>query len=595
MTEAIGLLPFPRSLRLLGGEAPWGAGEPAHRADPGLAPGGYSITLGPAGAEGSASVPLVTVSAHPGDGGEGLRNARATLAQLRRLFPARVPSMRIDDAPAFAVRGVMLDVSRTRVPTMDQLRRTVDVLASLKFNHLQLYTEHTFAYAGHREAWEGHSPLTPDEVRAIDGYARHRGVELAANQNCFGHLAHWLRLPRYGHLAETHGDWVFDVWPRSGPFSLCPTDPASLEFVRDLLAQLTACVGSPLVNIGADETYDVGTGRSKAEGDRVGRRALYTRFVSEVCGVVRSLGKRPMFWADIALSHPASLGELPADLIALAWGYEPSSDFDRWCGALEAAGRDRAHIWVCPGTSSWRSITGRTAERWGNLAAAAGCAGRADGLLACDWGDTGHHQTWPIALHALGHAAQSAWNPGARFEAEAAGVHLFGCAAVGPWLEALGDADAPLRAVAGRLSRPNQPGQFPLLNQSALFADLHNCTGGWTDRADVGALSLWHEARDRLRDARAALAALPGGDGLERLVRAELEHTLDVADLAADRAVARREGTTPAPTDGGLMPPLLAERLAAIMAEHGRLWAERSRPGGLEQSLGFYRKLMATV
>ena len=159
----------------------------------------------------------------------------------------------------------MLDVSRNRVPTTGQLQLASKWLSDMKVNHAQLYTEHTFAYVGHEEVWQGWSPITPEQIRSLASVYDNRGVELAANQNCFGHLASWLRHPKYAHLAETHGDWVFDVWPRSGPFSLCPTDSKSLELVEDMLGQLLPCFTSPLVNIGCDETYDIGFGRSKEE------------------------------------------------------------------------------------------------------------------------------------------------------------------------------------------------------------------------------------------------------------------------------------------------------------------------------------------
>jgi hypothetical protein len=180
---------------------------------------------------------------------EGVRRAIATRDQIARQYRKfEIPQMVIEDGPSFATRGVMLDVSRDRVPTMKHLLQTVDLMASLKFNHLQLYTEHTFAYAGHEEVWRDWSPLTPAEIRELDSHCRLLGIELAANQNCFGHLAKWLNHPNYGHLAETLGEWVFqnetESFPRSGPFSLCPIDPGSAVFVKDLLGQLLPCFSS---------------------------------------------------------------------------------------------------------------------------------------------------------------------------------------------------------------------------------------------------------------------------------------------------------------------------------------------------------------
>src|SRR3954466_3912018 len=79
--------------------------------------------------------------------------AAHTLAQLLRQFPTEIPCLHIEDWPDFPVRGVMIDISRDKVPTMATLYSLVDLLVSMKINQLQLYTEHTFAYRNHKEVW----------------------------------------------------------------------------------------------------------------------------------------------------------------------------------------------------------------------------------------------------------------------------------------------------------------------------------------------------------------------------------------------------------------------------------------------------------
>ena len=541
----------------------------------------------------------------------GLRHGRATLAQLWRRFAPRLPIVRIEDEPTFAVRGVMLDVSRDRVPTMPELFSIVETLAGLKINHLQLYTEHTFAYAGHEAAWRGWAPITPDELRRLDDHCHAHGIELAANQNCFGHLAAWLRLAQYAHLAETHDEWMFDVWPRSGPFSLCPTDPASLAFVADLLGQLLPCLRSRRVNIGCDETYDVGFGRSKGEVERLGggaagRSRVYAEFVSRVTASAERIGgprTRPQFWADIALSQPDRLADLPANLTALAWGYEPDSPFEKWCQALG----DRP-LWLCPGTSSWRSIFGRTAERRGNIdaAAQAGLAAlsrgqRVEGFLTCDWGDTGHQQQWPVSLLGIADGANAGWNAeaSAQFDPRAASLHALGDAslAVGPWLSQLGDADRPLREVALGLSRSGRTGR--LLNQSALFIDMHKplADAASADPVAGGPHALWAEARDRVGALAASMPLVASP-----LLAAELELTARIACFAATRGHERRRD--PHSTAASPWRRALASGLRNIMADHERTWLARSRrggttcagtPGGLGHSLSFYESILKSL
>jgi hypothetical protein len=504
---------------------------------------------------------------------QGVRLALATLRQLAKVHGRSLPKHIIEDAPAFETRGVMLDVSRDRIPTMVEFRSIIEVLAQLKFNHLQLYTEHTFAYPGHEVVWQGWSPLTADEVRRLDQWCADAGIELAANQNCFGHMVPWLKHERYKHLAETHGDWMFDIWPRSGPFSLCPTDPASMHFVEGLLDELLPCFRSPWVNIGCDETYDIAFGRSKAQVEARGRAAVYMEFVNKIAAAVRARGKHAQFWGDIALSHPECVAQIPEDVVSLAWGYEPSSPFEQWGQMLGG----RKH-WVCPGTSTWRSITGRTTERRGNIEAAAreGQRSGAQGFLVCDWGDSGHQQQWPISLHALAQAAQAAWNPSAQVNHAAQSLHLFGDAtgAVSTWLNELGDADLPLRETCGALSHPSKT---RLLNQTALFIDMFKELG---EQTNVGSRQDWFETLERLEALAARVPATT-----DQRVREELQHSVEYACFAAARGSLRRLGLD----DRAIA--TLRERLSALRGSHARLWRSRSREGGLAHSDSFLAQI----
>ena len=102
-----------------------------------------------------------------------------------------------------------------------------------------------------------------------------------------------------------------------------------------------------------------------------------------------------MYWADIVkgfdgpshfthspILHPAEsvLSELPRDAVALEWGYEDTHDFDLAASNMAAHG---IPFMLCPGTSAWNSITGRTANAIANIkaAAAAGVKHGALGLL----------------------------------------------------------------------------------------------------------------------------------------------------------------------------------------------------------------------
>jgi hypothetical protein len=604
-SETILLVPTPRKLKALGGYRPWPRVPNVNAHEETLGAFAARRLGGQVSFGRQADVLIRLEEGRPRHAGEysmrielsgavrivardraGCLHAIATLKQLMAQFGDRLPLAIIEDYPSFPHRGVMLDVSRDRVPKMDELLRIVGQLADLKVNHLQLYTEHTFAYPGHEAIWGGVSPVTADEVRRVDEACREHGITLAANQNCFGHLASWLKHPAYRHLAEIPGledVWQFYAWERKGPFSLCPTDPKAATFVDGLLGELLPHFSSGLCNINCDETADVGQGRSKQAVAERGRAAVYFDFLDSVVESVRRRGFRPMFWADIALSQPEGLERIPADMVCLAWDYEPEARFRLWCETLR--GESQRETWVCPGTSSWRSFTGRTTERRGNISAAAGegLVGGATGLLVCDWGDVGHRQTWPISMHGMVNGAQAAWAGSAEASEEllaAESLHVFEdrALAIGAWLEAFGDVDRPLRLVGGAPAADGSP--TALKNATLMFHDYHL---PWGDASRRGELEMWRRAEEALAEVAGAMP----GERCPVVIRDELEHSVRCARAALRRGVLRR---TDAPVGKELL--ALADSIREIQREQPRLWGIRSRSGGLSQSMSHDAKAL---
>ncbi|GAB5495437.1 MAG: hypothetical protein Phyf2KO_05170 [Phycisphaerales bacterium] len=497
---------------------------------------------------------------------EALRSARITLKQIAACSPSYI-GFEIHDWAQFENRGFMLDVSRDRIPTMEHLESLVEMLASLKYNHLQLYFEHTFAYEGHQQIWDGLEPITHDQIRALDLFCKKHGIELAANQNCFGHLSHLLTYPDYAHLAETHGEYDFYGYRRRGPYSLNPSLPGSLELVNDWIQQLRTCHSSNLFNIGCDEVADLGTGCSKELVIQLGYARVYSQFVTSIAERCAESDFRPMFWADVAMRFPESLEMLPDDLIALVWGYEPDSPFEESLKRTSARGMT---AWVCPGTSCWRSFAGRTTERKANItnAASAGSSHGCKGFLLTSWGDLGHRQQWPITLRALADGASAAWSGGDLADPEAVDIHVFKEAESGiaDWLDDLGDVDLPLRTALEEQSLPR------LLNASALFHELHPAHESMPNRGD---LADWEQIRERLEGLSRQFPTVN-----DPLLHDELQHALNCCRFACDTAIMRRGG---APASG----------LDSIITQYENLWAKRSRLPGLSLSTYYYTSLRA--
>jgi len=326
----------------------------------------------------------------------GLRAAVATLRQLLREHGRRLPCLTIRDWPDFPRRGVMLDISRGRVPNLQTLLDFTDKLADFKINELQLYTEHTFAYRDYKSVWREWGALTAQEIRTLDARCRELGIDLVPNQNSFGHLREFLAHPKLKKLAE-----ISQPWPDGGgtfwryPSTLAPNHPGTLPFVRKLYDELLPNFSSSYLNIGGDETWDLGRGQSKKLADKIGKGRVYFDFVKRLYREVTKRDRRMMFWGDIILNHPELIKQLPPGVIALNWGYESTHPFPKETARFAKA---KVPFYVCPGTSTWMTLIGKHDNAFANLrsAAKAGRVNGAIGYLNTDWGDGGHPQ--PLAV-----------------------------------------------------------------------------------------------------------------------------------------------------------------------------------------------------
>jgi len=166
-------------------------------------------------------------------------------------------------------RGIMLDISRDKVPTMETLYNLVDMLLEFKINQFQLYTEHTFAYKNHKTVWENASPMTPEQIRELDIFCKKRFIELVPNQNSFSHIDRWLKHPEYNSLAEV---------PET-PHSLNPENPDSIKLLAELYAELLPNFSSKQFNVGCDETAQLGECGSSNAVSKLRKGRVYLNFL----------------------------------------------------------------------------------------------------------------------------------------------------------------------------------------------------------------------------------------------------------------------------------------------------------------------------
>ena len=324
-----------------------------------------------------------------------------TLKQLVRGDAARafIPGVSIVDWPTMRWRGVSDDISRGPVPTIDYIKRQIRNEAFFKLNLHSFYMEHTFASESHPLIGPAGGSLTPAEIRELVAYARRYHVELVPEQQTFGHLHKALRLEKYAELAELPNGDV-----------LSPQQPGTYALIGDWYKELNELFPGQFFHIGADETFELGEGQSKAEAQAKGVGAVYFEHLNRVRDLLKPYHRRLMFWGDIALHHPDLIGNVPKDMIAMNWQYGARDDYSATITPFKNAGLDQ---FVCPGAGNWNQIFPNLENSSKNIVnfVSQGQRAGALGMMNTTWDDDGEalfEMTWyPVVL-----GAAASWQEG---------------------------------------------------------------------------------------------------------------------------------------------------------------------------------------
>ncbi|MGC1107714.1 MAG: glycoside hydrolase family 20 zincin-like fold domain-containing protein [Candidatus Acidiferrales bacterium] len=308
------------------------------------------------------------------------------------------PAAAIRDWPAMKWRGVSVDISRGPIPTLAFMENQIRVLAGYKLNMYALYMEDVFTVAGN-QIFAPPDALTPEEIKELVAYAKEYYVTIVPELETYGHLHNILRYDLYGDLAEIpHGS------------VLTPTQPGTYDLLGKMIAEMAPLFPGPFFHIGADETFELGEGKTKQLIAEKGLGPVYLAHITKLDEMLKPFHKQTMFWADIAEKFPQLLPTLPKDLIAVVWTYDNAPSYDSRLKPFQDAGLP---IFVSPGITSWRRVypdfnysfmnirnLTRDGQKYGAL-----------GMLNTDWKDMGEElggMDWPGFVF----GAACAWQAG---------------------------------------------------------------------------------------------------------------------------------------------------------------------------------------
>lgn len=272
-------------------------------------------------------------------------------------LPVEVACTRIDDAPRFAYRGMMLDVARTWIG-VDGVKRYIDLLSYHGINKLHLHLSDDEGWRieirSHPELTEiggfrgGDSPVRPvygkwdekyggfytqDEMRGLIRYAAVRNIEIIPEIDLPGHSRNIASV----HL-EIRCNYPPDTLSSNGydyRSAWCVAREENYALLADILGELCTLFPSEYIHVGGDEV-DMTQWKRCPDCQALMRQRgmadphqLEDLFMQRMAAILSANGKRPAVWNEAVttgdLAHDSrvySWQSVKACLDATAKGYE---------------------------------------------------------------------------------------------------------------------------------------------------------------------------------------------------------------------------------------------------------------------------------
>jgi hexosaminidase len=311
-----------------------------------------------------------------------------------------LPRVTIRDWPAMAYRGFMMDMSHGPLPTDAEVERQIDFLARWKVNQYYFYSEASIALPGY-DLVNPDGRFAEDEINRIVNYARERHIAVVPLAELYGHLHDVFRIEHYSDLS---------LLPHGGEIN--PLNPRTQAFLEDWVRQLAKLFPSPWFHMGLDEPWELDRSPSILGGG-VDPSKLFIDQLRRTAALLTQLGKRPMFWADVHSGantfdkHPELFSQLPKEVIAVPWHYEPEPDYSVFVAPFA---REHIQQVVQPGIWCWSDIAPDLATTFANIDGftAAGHQYGALGMINSGWTDSSQI-LYRTALPGMAYGAVAAW------------------------------------------------------------------------------------------------------------------------------------------------------------------------------------------
>ena len=216
--------------------------------------------------------------------------------------------------------GILVDMSRGAVMTVEAVRRLLRVMAGLGMNTMLLYTEDTYTIKEYPYFGYLRGRYSADEMKEMDEAAAGYGIDLVPSIQTLAHMGSFLQ-------------WNDSIPLRDQPTILLADDEDVYRLIEAEVRTMRENLRSGSIHIGMDEAASLGLGRYYRIHGPTDRFDLLSRHLKRVVEICGKYGFRPMMWSDMFFTLGSKTGDyydLDADIPERVTDALPEVDLCYW-------------------------------------------------------------------------------------------------------------------------------------------------------------------------------------------------------------------------------------------------------------------------
>ncbi len=192
----------------------------------------------------------------------------------------------ICESENFETAGIMLDMSRAGVISVDTLKEYIEYMALCGLNALMLYMEDVYEVDGLLYFGYMRGRYTKEELKEIDCYGKKYGIEVIPCIQTLGHFEQYIKWMEGKKLSDT-------------ATVMMPENEEVYIFIEKLISTVSECFETRKIHIGMDEAWGMGTGNYLKEKGYKNGTEIFCEHIKRVKEITDKYNLEPMIWSDM--------------------------------------------------------------------------------------------------------------------------------------------------------------------------------------------------------------------------------------------------------------------------------------------------------